>query len=135
MYTKQHFKRKKKGIKLSEHQPRAELYQRKLQIRSNHTTRRKAQVSRDGLTFEMLKFEQQVKNNDKGVELEEKKFSHSVVLEEKKWDHGINLEEKKLDWEKEEKEKYQSFEMAKLEQLASQEHIGKSCKCKTPRRD
>ncbi|KNZ45078.1 hypothetical protein VP01_850g5 [Puccinia sorghi] len=40
----------------------------------------------------MLKFEQQVKNNDKGVELEERKFNHSVALEEKKWDHGINLE-------------------------------------------
>ncbi|KNZ49143.1 hypothetical protein VP01_5188g1 [Puccinia sorghi] len=65
----------------------------------------KAQVSRDGLTFEMLKFEQKVKNNDKGFELEEKKFNHSVALEEKKWDHEIKLDEKKLDWEKEEKEK------------------------------
>ncbi|KNZ43881.1 hypothetical protein VP01_9767g1 [Puccinia sorghi] len=32
----------------------------------------KAPVARDGLSFEMLKFEQQVKNNDKSVELEEK---------------------------------------------------------------
>ena len=63
----------------------------------------KAQVARDGLSFEMLKFERQVKNDDKGVELEEKKFNHSVALEEKKWDHGVKLEEKKLDWEKEEK--------------------------------
>jgi len=85
----------------------------------------KAQVARDGLSFEMLKFERQVKNDDKGVELEEKKFNHSVALEEKKWDHGVKLEEKKLDWEKEEKEKDRSFEMAKLERLASQEHIGK----------
>ncbi|KNZ46257.1 hypothetical protein VP01_7424g1 [Puccinia sorghi] len=35
------------------------------------------------------------------------------------------LEEKELAWEKDEKEKDPSFEMAKLEQLASQEHIGK----------
>ncbi|KNZ51161.1 hypothetical protein VP01_4063g2 [Puccinia sorghi] len=66
-----------------------------------------------------------IKNNDKIVELEGKKFNHSVALEEKKWDHEIGLEEKKLAWEKDEKEKDQSFEMAKLEQLASQEHIGK----------
>ena len=94
------------------------------------------QVAQDGLTFEMLKFEQQIKNNDKGVELEERKFNHSITLEEKKWDHGvkleekkwdhgIKLEEKKLDWEKEEKEKDRRFEMAKLERLASQDHIGK----------
>ncbi|KNZ58563.1 hypothetical protein VP01_1905g5 [Puccinia sorghi] len=37
----------------------------------------KAPGARDGLKFEMLKFEQQVKNNDKGVELEEEKFNHS----------------------------------------------------------
>ncbi|KNZ64658.1 hypothetical protein VP01_10068g2 [Puccinia sorghi] len=43
----------------------------------------------------------------------------------KRWDHGIKLEEKKLDWEKEEKGKDQSFEMAKLDQLPSPEHIGK----------
>ncbi|KNZ61992.1 hypothetical protein VP01_13287g2 [Puccinia sorghi] len=59
----------------------------------------------------MLKFERQVKHDDKGVELEEKKFNHSVAMEKKKWDHGIKLEEKNLDWEKEEKEKEQSFEM------------------------
>ncbi|KNZ55996.1 hypothetical protein VP01_2525g2, partial [Puccinia sorghi] len=34
----------------------------------------KTQVARDGLSFEMLKFERQVKNDDKGVELEEKKI-------------------------------------------------------------
>ena len=84
----------------------------------------------------MLKFERQIKNDDKGVELEERKFNHSITLEEKKWDHGvkleekkwdhgIKLEEKKLDWEKEEKEKDRRFEMAKLERLASQDHIGK----------
>ena len=84
----------------------------------------------------MLKFERQVKNNDKGIELEEKKFNHSVKLEEKKWVHGIELEEKKwdreikleerkLDLEKDEKEKDRSFEMAKLDRLASQDHIGK----------
>ncbi|KNZ45488.1 hypothetical protein VP01_807g18, partial [Puccinia sorghi] len=59
-----------------------------------------------------------VKNNDKSVELEGKKFKHSLALEEKKWDHEIRLEEKELTWEKDEKEKDQSFEMAKLEQLA-----------------
>ncbi|KNZ45783.1 hypothetical protein VP01_7805g2 [Puccinia sorghi] len=75
---------------------------------------KKTQFSRDGLSFEMLKFERQVKNDDKGVELEEKKFNHSVALEENKWDHGIKLEEKKLDWEKEDKEKDWIFEMAKL---------------------
>ncbi|KNZ50059.1 hypothetical protein VP01_4620g1 [Puccinia sorghi] len=69
----------------------------------NINPKRKAQVARDGLSFDMLKFEWQVKNDDKG------------------------LGEKKLDWEKEEKEKDQSFEMAKLEKLASQEHIGKNC--------
>ncbi|KNZ55940.1 hypothetical protein VP01_253g10, partial [Puccinia sorghi] len=42
-----------------------------------------------------------------------------------RWDHGIKLEEKKLDWEKEEKEEDRSFDMTNLEQLASQEHIGK----------
>ncbi|KNZ46659.1 hypothetical protein VP01_7085g1, partial [Puccinia sorghi] len=96
--------------------PRAEAHQMKLQIclnhmRSMHPIEMKAQVS-DGLSFEILKFESQVKNNDKGVELEEKKFNHSVALEEKKWDHGMNLEKTKLDWEKEEKDKDQSFEMA-----------------------
>lgn len=65
------------------------------------------------------------KNTDKGLELEEKKFNYSVLLEEKKWDHGIQLEEKKFHWEKEEKEKDQQFEMAKLDRLTSQEHIGK----------
>ncbi|KNZ64657.1 hypothetical protein VP01_10068g1, partial [Puccinia sorghi] len=61
--------------------PRAEPHQRKLQILSNHTRRKgKAQVSRDGLSFEMLKFERQVKNNDKGFEMEEKKLNHSVAL-------------------------------------------------------
>ena len=85
----------------------------------------------------MLKFKCQVKNNDKGVELEEKKFNHSITLEEKKWDHGINfeekkwdhsikLEEKKLDWDKEEEEKDRSFEVANLNQLASQANIGKN---------
>ncbi|KNZ47979.1 hypothetical protein VP01_59g6 [Puccinia sorghi] len=84
----------------------------------------------------MLKFEYQVKNYDKGVELEEKKCNHSVTLEEKKWDHGIKLEEKnwdqsiklegeRLDWEKDSKEKDRSFEMTNLDQLTSQEHIGK----------
>ena len=97
----------------------------------------KAQFARDGLSFEMLKFKCQVKNNDKGVELEEKKFNHSITLEEKKWDHGINFEEKKwdhsikleekqLDWSKDEEEKDRSFEMEKLDQLASQDHIGKN---------
>ncbi|KNZ64469.1 hypothetical protein VP01_10250g1, partial [Puccinia sorghi] len=62
--------------------PRAESHQRKLQILSNHM-RRMTQVAIDGLSFEMLKFERQVKNDDKGVELEEKKFNHSVALEEK----------------------------------------------------
>ncbi|KNZ60427.1 hypothetical protein VP01_15569g1, partial [Puccinia sorghi] len=83
--------------------PRAEPHQRKLQIHSNHTrsaskrdedSLEKAQVSRDGLSFEMLKFERQVKNDDKSVELEEKKFNHSVTLEEKKWNNEIRLEER-----------------------------------------
>ncbi|KNZ46979.1 hypothetical protein VP01_677g2 [Puccinia sorghi] len=39
----------------------------------------------------------QVKSDDKGVELEEKKFNHSVALEEKKLYHGIKLEEKMWD--------------------------------------
>ncbi|KNZ46047.1 hypothetical protein VP01_7605g1 [Puccinia sorghi] len=86
----------------------------------------KTEVARDGIIFEMLKFEWQVKNDEKGVELEEEKFKHLVALEEKKWDHRIKLEEKKLDWEKEEKEKDRSFEMAKLERLASKENIGKT---------
>ncbi|KNZ63930.1 hypothetical protein VP01_10837g1, partial [Puccinia sorghi] len=46
-------------------------------------------------------------------ELEEERFNHS-------------LEEEKLDWEKEEKEKDRNFDMAKLEQLESQENIGKN---------
>ncbi|KNZ60843.1 hypothetical protein VP01_14933g1, partial [Puccinia sorghi] len=53
---------------------------------------RKNQVARDGCSFETVKFEQQVKNDEKGVELEEKKLNHSVALEEKKWDHGIKQE-------------------------------------------
>ncbi|KNZ61758.1 hypothetical protein VP01_13617g1, partial [Puccinia sorghi] len=71
----------------------------------------KTQVARDCLSFDMLKFERQVKNDDKGVELESGITGSS-------W-------KKKLDWEKEEKEKDRSFEMAKLERLASQEHIDK----------
>ncbi|KNZ47879.1 hypothetical protein VP01_6070g2 [Puccinia sorghi] len=110
--------------------PRDKPRQRKLQILSNHARsmpprEMKAQFARDGLSFETFKFEWKVKNDYKGVELEEKKYNYSVELEEKKWDHRIKLEEKNLDWENEEKEKDQSFEMAKLEQLASQEHNGK----------
>ncbi|KNZ46500.1 hypothetical protein VP01_720g7 [Puccinia sorghi] len=41
-------------------------------------------------------------------------------VEEERWDHGIKLEDK--NWEKVEKEKDRSFEMAKLDQLESQEH-------------
>ncbi|KNZ48308.1 hypothetical protein VP01_5761g1 [Puccinia sorghi] len=89
---------------------KSEMKVRILALRFSHLINQN--LTEDGLTFEMLKFEKQVKNNDKGVELEKKKFNHS-------------LEEKKLDWEKEEKEEDQSFEMAKLEQLASQEHIRK----------
>jgi hypothetical protein len=96
----------------------------------------KAQVARDSLSFEMMKFERQVANDNKGVQLEEKKFNHSIQLEEKKWDysmkldekkwdHGIKLEEKKLDWQKEEKDWDRNFEMAKLDHLASQEHVAK----------
>ena len=96
----------------------------------------KAQVAKDTLGFEMMKYERQVQNNGKGVELEEKKFNHSIILDKKKWDHGIKLEEKKwehgikweekwLEWEKEEKDRDQSFEMAKLDCLASQDHTGK----------
>ena len=53
-----------------------------------------------------------------------------IILDEKNWDHGIKLEEKKweekqLEWEKEEKDRDQSFEMAKLDCLASQDHTGK----------
>ena len=84
----------------------------------------------------MMKFERQVQNEGKGVELEEKKFNHSILLDEKKWDHGIKLEEKKwehgimleekkLNWEKEEKDKDRNFEMAKLDRMASQDHTGK----------
>ncbi|KNZ51395.1 hypothetical protein VP01_3973g9 [Puccinia sorghi] len=65
------------------------------------------------------------KNDEKVVKLEEKKFNHSVAMEENNRDHGIKLEEKKLDWENEEKEKGRSFEIAKLEKLALQVHIGK----------
>ena len=96
----------------------------------------KAQVAKDTLGFEMMKYERQVQNNGKGVELEEKKFNHLIILDKKKWDHGIKLEEKKwehgikweekrLEWEKEEKDRDQSFEMAKLDCLASQDHTGK----------
>ncbi|KNZ59079.1 hypothetical protein VP01_1803g4 [Puccinia sorghi] len=90
--------------------PRAKPHQRKLQIRSNNTG-------------SMPPSEMKFKNNDKGVELEEKKFNHSVTLEEEKWDHGIKLWKISLT-EKEEKEKDRSFEMAHLKQLAPQEHIG-----------
>ncbi|KNZ45807.1 hypothetical protein VP01_779g9 [Puccinia sorghi] len=84
----------------------------------------KTQVARDGLRFEMLKFERRSKMMTRGLNWRRKNFNHTWALEEKKWNHGINMEENKLDWEKEEKEKDRSFEMAKLEQLASQEHIG-----------
>ena len=84
----------------------------------------------------MMKYERQIQNNGKGVALEEKKFNHSIILEkkqqdhginleEKKWDHGIKWEEKRLEWEKEEKDRDRSFEMAKLDRLASQDHTGK----------
>ena len=93
-------------------------------------------MAKDTLGFEMMKYERQVQNDGRGVELEEKKFNHSIILDEKKWDHGIKLEEKKwehgikweekqLEWEKEEKDRDQSFEMAKLDCLASQDHTGK----------
>jgi len=96
----------------------------------------KAQVAKDSLGFEMMKFERQVQNEGKGVELEENTFNHSILLDEKKWDHGIKLEEKKwehgimleekkLNWEKEEKDKDRNFEMAKLDCMASQDHTGK----------
>ncbi|KNZ64613.1 hypothetical protein VP01_100g7 [Puccinia sorghi] len=70
----------------------------------------KSQIFRNKQSFEILKFEFQVINDDnKGVEMEEEKFNYLVALEENKWDHGIKLEEKNLDWEKEEKEKYRRF--------------------------
>ncbi|KNZ54389.1 hypothetical protein VP01_295g2 [Puccinia sorghi] len=83
-------------------------------------------------TDRMLKFDSQVNKNVRTVEIEEKKSNHSVALEENKWAHGIKLEEKKwdhgikLDGEKEEREKERIFVMAKLNQLASQENIGKN---------
>ncbi|KNZ57748.1 hypothetical protein VP01_2082g4 [Puccinia sorghi] len=78
--------------------PRVEPHQRKLKILSNHTRKMASALRYLNLSME---------------------------LGEKKLDHRIKMEEKNLGLEKEEKEKYWSFDMTKLEQLASQEHIGK----------
>ncbi|KNZ44749.1 hypothetical protein VP01_8873g1, partial [Puccinia sorghi] len=51
----------------------------------------------------------QVKNDDKGVEMEEKKLNKSVALEEKKCDHRIKLDERKLDTEKRRRNKKTRF--------------------------
>ena len=78
----------------------------------------------------MMKYERQVQNDGKEVELKEKKFNHSIILDKKKWDHGIKLEQKKwghgIKWEeKEEKDRDRSFERTKLDFLDSQDHTGK----------
>ncbi|KNZ51590.1 hypothetical protein VP01_3896g2, partial [Puccinia sorghi] len=59
------------------------------------------------------------------LKFECQEWDHGIKLKEKKWDHGIRPEERKVDCEKEEKEKDKSFEMANLEQLEFQKHIGK----------
>ncbi|KNZ51265.1 hypothetical protein VP01_4017g2, partial [Puccinia sorghi] len=75
--------------------PMRSIHPREIQVSTLASRIGKAQVARDGLSFVMLKYECQFKNNDKGVELEEKNFNHTVALGENKWFHGIKLEEKK----------------------------------------
>ncbi|KNZ48445.1 hypothetical protein VP01_5668g2, partial [Puccinia sorghi] len=71
---------------------------------------RKTHVARDGLRFEMLKFEWKVKNDDK--------VRRSGIT-------GSSWRRRSWTGKRRRKKKDRSFEMAKLEQLASQENIGK----------
>ncbi|KAH9456211.1 hypothetical protein Pst134EB_012414 [Puccinia striiformis f. sp. tritici] len=92
---------------------------------ANNKEAGKAQVAREGLGFEMFKFDRQMNKDDKGVELEGRRLDHTIALDQKKWDQGIEIEEKKLTWEKEERAKDRQFEIEKLDRLASQDNVGK----------
>ena len=83
-----------------------------------------------------MKYDQLMEKEDKGINLEEKKFTHAKEMESKRWDHsieiekrnyncGIDLEEKKMKWEAEEKEKEQQFEIEKIKAHTSQENQSK----------
>ena len=96
----------------------------------------KAQLAQSSLGFEKMKYDWLMEKEDKGINLEEKKFTHAKEMESKRWDHsieiekrnyncGIDLEEKKMKWEAEEKEKEQKFEIEKIKAQTSQENQSK----------
>ena len=82
----------------------------------------KAQIAQISLDFEKMKYDWLMEKEDKGINLEEKKFTHAKEMESKRWDHsieiekrnyncGIDLEEKKWNGRQRKKKKSKSLKL------------------------